>query len=72
MYNFFFLQNAKRFQEFVTSEYKKSVAFNEIEPEELNTIIGTYMMNLKKTKGANKGEAYEPETLTSIFRSLER
>lgn len=58
----------KRFQDFVESEGFKEKNLEEFDTTQLDALIGNWLMTAKKDNGDN----YEPDTLTSMHRCIDR
>lgn len=61
-------QTVRRFQEWLEMEEKDSHNIDNMEPERLNNYLANFWLNIRKSNG----EQYEPDTLTSYHRGIDR
>lgn len=61
-------QIVRRFQDWLESEQKETHNIDTMEPKRLNNYLANFLLNIRKANG----EEYEPDTLTSYHRGIER
>lgn len=60
--------SVRKFQDFVMKEGFKDKKIEEFSTNELDVLIGNWLVNSRK----ENGEEYEPDSLTALHRSLDR
>ena len=58
----------RKFSNWIEEKWNDSRRVEDIEAEKLNLMIGNYLLTITKADGSD----YEPDSLTSIHRSIER
>ena len=64
----FYLQIVRKFEEFMAVTYIDPRRVHDLEPTVLNNYLSNYLLVARR----NDGMEFEPDTLTSIHRGLDR